>query len=115
MNNPRIWSFLSGGRKAKEKYIDTAYREITEESGIRKNELKCLYHSRAMILELRKKEIWPNELYIFRSKTSRVRLDLENSKYRWGTVREIENGVDYTNVFINEKRILTEIKAHINE
>jgi len=34
LTNPGIWFFITGGRKNGEAYIETAYREIMEETGL---------------------------------------------------------------------------------
>ena len=104
--NPGIWSFLSGGRKRGEPYLCTAYREIEEESGIKIGYLKLLHCGRATLADPRRMLRWSNRLYVFRSRTSKVRLDMENSAYRWATISEIRDHDRYTNVFIDENFIL---------
>ena len=52
--------------------------------------------------------------FIFRSSTGKVRLDLENRAYRWATIREIENEINYTNVFIHEEGILKMLRRHVH-
>ena len=113
--NPGIWAFLSGGREGSERYIDTAHREIAEESGISSKCLSLLYRSRVMMVDRKKGIMWPNVLFIFRSSTNAVKLDYENSKYRWASIKEIESEVDYTSTFINGKTIINAIKGCMNE
>ncbi|MCL4364833.1 MAG: NUDIX domain-containing protein [Candidatus Marsarchaeota archaeon] len=112
--NPGIWSFLSGAREGKDRYLATAYREIEEESGIKKECLRLLYSGRINVIDLKKGFSWPNRLYLFRSSTGKVRLDYENAGYRWATLAQIEKEINYTNVFTNPKHIIKIIKGHIN-
>ena len=107
--NPGIWSFLSGGRKKGERYLRTAYREIREETSLQKKSLKLLHHSTVTVVEPRLKQKWPNHLYLFKSDTNKVILDMENSSYRWATISELRNHTGYTNVFNDEKTILNAI------
>lgn len=112
--NPGIWAFLSGGREKAEKYIETAYREITEESGISRERLSLLYKSRVLMTDRKRGIMWQNALFIFRSSTNTVRLDYENSRYRWASIKELENEVDYTSTFINGKMVINAIKGCMN-
>ncbi len=112
--NPGIWSFLSGARDGTERYLSTACREIREESGIGRESLSLLFSGKVSVTERSRNLAWTNRIFIFRSSTGKVRLDFENSGYRWATIREIENEIDYTNVFINPKRILKSIKRHVH-
>lgn len=82
--HPGYWSFVSGSRKKGERYLDTAYREIMEETGIDRSKLKTLVKNRDMTLIGHKKDIrWSNKFFIFRSSDRSVRLNLENSGYKW--------------------------------
>ena len=51
-----------------------------------------------MVLCQGRREVY-NYLYIFRSKTREVRLDMENSRFRWAAPSEIIGGKNYTNMF----------------
>jgi hypothetical protein len=57
---------------------------------------------------------YTNALYVFRSNTDRVRLNIENSRYRWATYAEIAEHRDYTNVFLNERLILGMIRRALD-
>ena len=110
--NPGIWAFLSGGRDGKERYIETAYREIKEESGIGRSSLRLLYKTRMFLFDRKRGIMWPNHVYIFKSDTQKVRLDYENSKYRWATLGQIEKEINYTNIFINHKKLVRKIRGY---
>ena len=111
--NPGIWAFVSGGNKRNEKYIDTAYREIKEETAIDRRSLTLLFKTRMLLMDKKRKIIWPNWVFIFRSDTGKVRLDYENSAYRWATVNQIEKEINYTNIFINHKELEKTIRGYV--
>ena len=111
--NPGIWAFLSGGRDGNERYLTTAYREIGEETSIGKESLRMLYKEKRLLKEDRKGIKWHNWLFIFHSNTRKVKLDYENSAYRWATMREIEKEINYTNVFINRKALEAKIRRYL--
>ena len=113
ITNPGIWSFLSGARDGRERYIETAYREIKEESGIDRRSLALLFKERMLITDRKRGIMWPNWVFIFRSDTGKVRLDYENSRYRWTTVSQIEKEINYTNIFINHKELVKRIRGYV--
>jgi 8-oxo-dGTP pyrophosphatase MutT (NUDIX family) len=115
--NPGIWSFVSGGREAPEGYLETAYRELHEETQIKKTDLTLLQKVGKMkMFELRKPEnVWSNEIFVFRTKTRKVKLNYENPKYRWASLNDLEKHRNYTNCFVDEKKLLKIIKRHLNK
>ncbi len=113
--NPGIWSFLSGGRDGKEKYIETAYREIKEESSLVPKQLRLLAKTTVLLKDDKRRVLWSNRAFIFHSTTDKVKLDFENSSYRWATLSDIVSERNYTNVFINKAPILNKIKGFLNE
>lgn len=113
--DPGEWEFVAGSRKRSESYDDAAYREIEEETGIPRSRL-ALAAKRARITktDARKTFTYPNALYVFRSGTGRVRLNIENSRYRWAAYGEIAAHKDYANVFLNERHILGMIRRALD-
>lgn len=107
--NPGIWSFVSGGRDKGERYLDTAYREIREETGIRKQSLTLLAATALEVFDRKRRIYWKNRVFIFRTNNPKITLDYENSRYRWAGYPEIEKEINYTNVFINRKKLLNTI------
>ncbi|MGC8479782.1 MAG: NUDIX domain-containing protein [Candidatus Micrarchaeia archaeon] len=115
IQNPGLWSFLFGGKKKNEKYIDAAYREIKEETGLKKDTLILLKKPiKILIFESRSKKCWYNYLFIFFSNTTLIKLSIENSKYRWANLSDIFNEKLYKNIFINKGKIEKLIKSSIN-
>jgi 8-oxo-dGTP pyrophosphatase MutT (NUDIX family) len=116
ISNPGIWAFVMGGIERGEDYLETAYREIKEETDIDKKQLTLLYGPKRVNIVYKKKNLmWSNNFYIFRSTTNKVKLDLENSAYRWATFDEIKNSRTYTNIFINEQFLLNKIRSGLDE
>ncbi len=67
-----------------------------------------------MLMDPKRRIMWSNRLYVFRSATSAVTLDIENSAYRWASLAEIKDHDRYTNVFIDENAILGIIEMFLH-
>lgn len=115
--NPGIWSFLFGGREKGESHLQTAYREIREETGLAKRDLKLL--GRPMVVQLfeRKKPSvrWHNHFYIFLAKKSQIRLSWENARWRWADPRDILNDREYSNLFCNKSTVEKRIREALGK
>ncbi|MDE1860045.1 MAG: NUDIX domain-containing protein, partial [Candidatus Micrarchaeota archaeon] len=111
--NRGVWSFLYGSRKRGERYIDAVYREISEEVKLDRSKLILLYKTTVLLKDERKRITWKNRLFLFRSSTDNIKLDFENSKYRWAAFSEIEEKSQYTNIFVREGWLLGIIKRHL--
>ncbi len=110
--NPGIWSFVTGSKKRNEDYISAAYREIHEETGIKKNELKLLRkQANITLFDPKKRKKWSNCFLIFRSETGIVKINIENSGWRWAELDEIRKGKDYTNIFLNKSAAIKAISG----
>jgi 8-oxo-dGTP pyrophosphatase MutT (NUDIX family) len=81
--NRGAWYFVGGGRKRGESLLGTAYREVQEETGIRRKGLTLLADSDVVIQDRRKRMRWANRLFVMRASDDRVRLNIENRDYRW--------------------------------
>ncbi len=112
--NPGIWWFPGGHRERGETYADAAYREIEEETGIKKTNLILLVRPEKMrILELKNGRLWENMFFIFYSKTNRIKLDIENKKYRWAAFNELVEEKNFTNAFADRTLGLKVIKKQL--
>jgi 8-oxo-dGTP pyrophosphatase MutT (NUDIX family) len=113
--NPGAWTFISGGRDRK-RYLDVAYHEIKEEAGIRKEQLTRLGKAlKVCMFERRQKKRWYNYMFFFKTDADKIKLNFENTAYRWAALEELRREINYTNIFINERLILNKIKGYINE
>ena len=101
-----IWTFVAGRKERKEGYEETAYREIEEEAGIAREDLR-LASRPVRIMKINEKggTKFHNMLYVFYSRTRRVRKNIENSDYRWATLSEIRGQRRYTNIFADKHSI----------
>ncbi len=86
-NYPNMWSFCSGYVKEFEAAEDTVVREIKEETGLKARILK---RGKLFVKEDKKKgKTWAIMPFLCEAKSRKVRLDHENSEYRWIEYRDI--------------------------
>ncbi len=112
--NPGIWSFVMGSRKRGEQYKETAYRELNEETGLEMKSIKQLRKPiKVWMFDAKKNKKWQNYLFFFSSSTDKIKLNMENSGYRWASLNDLKKGKDYTNIFIDKNRVLREIESCI--
>ena len=112
--NPGIWSFVMGSRKRGEQYKETAYRELNEETGLERKSIKQLRKPiKVWMFDAKKNKKWQNYLFFFSSSTDKIKLNMENSGYRWASLNDLKKGKDYTNIFIDKNRVLREIESCI--
>jgi 8-oxo-dGTP pyrophosphatase MutT (NUDIX family) len=111
---PGKWTFISGGRQKGESYNECVLREIEEEVGIPAGKLKLIRGPVKMYIQEKGwDERWPNALFIFKSQTKRVRLNIENMNHRWATLSEIENENNYYNVFADSAKFMRILKDSV--
>ena len=112
--NPGIWSFVMGSRKKGEQYKETAYRELNEETGLERKSIKQLRKPiKVWMFDAKKNKKWQNYLFFFSSTTDNIKINVENSGYRWAGLNDLKKGKDYTNIFIDKNRVLREIESCI--
>ena len=106
-----IWTFVSGGTEKVESFEESAYREIGEEVRIGKQELVLLAkYPRVLKFEANSRAIYPDALFVFNSKTRKIRLNFEHTAYRWASVADIALERRYTNTFADPAFILKVIR-----
>ena len=115
MVHPGIWTFVAGKKERSETYEETAYREVREETGMDKTVLKQIAtYDRVAKINPAKKRKHHDALYVFSSKTDKVRLNFENTSYRWASLSDIEDQREYTNIFADKGFIERVIRSAIN-
>jgi 8-oxo-dGTP diphosphatase len=88
-NYPGHWSFCSGFVKEFEAGEDTVLREIKEETGL---EVEIIRKGRMVVAKdnKRKKE-WVVIPYLCKANKNEIRLDHENTEYKWITKEELKD------------------------
>ena len=112
ISHPGMWSFVSGKKEKNEEYLDTAYRETEEETGLEARKLKLLKETDITVRDEKRLVKWKNRLFLFRSDTDSIRLNIENSRYKWVRFEELISGETITSAFQNKERILKLIKYY---
>ncbi len=107
ISNPGIWSLLFGGTERGEKPLETAHREIWEETRLERETLRLASEPvRLMLFEVRHpEERWYNYFYVFHVDTDRIRLGWENARYRWASFDDVKEDREYTNVFCDREKV----------
>ncbi len=112
--NPGKWSLVAGGRKREEAYIDTAYREVIEETGLDRMDLKRA--GRGIIVHVfdgEKGTTWSNMLFVLRSDSSAIRTNLESSGYKWVTFDELSSRKYLSETIMDHEAALRHIRKAI--
>lgn len=117
IRNPNIWSFVFGTREKGDAHIATVYREIREETSLERKNLKLLSKPAvARLFDIKKPDKWwENHIYIFKSNSDKITLDIENVGYRWAGMDEIKKQERYTNIFVDKDKIEKLIERALNE
>ncbi|MEF8848530.1 MAG: NUDIX pyrophosphatase [Candidatus Thermoplasmatota archaeon] len=91
-----LWSGVSGYVEKNETPIQTAYKEIREETNLDKKNLKLIEQEKP----IKFKDIYKNSQYLWKiypflfqlkSKNFDVKIDWENTQYKWVKPEEITN------------------------
>jgi len=86
------WSFVCGVIEQKEKPLETALREIQEETEITQNKIKFLKQEELFVLEDKEIDVtWHIIPFLFESIVDEVTLDWENTEYVWVKPEELLN------------------------
>lgn len=108
MEFPGEWSLLLGAREPNEHHELTVFRELFEETGIRRSDVSKMKHLGAVTLHSKGifgERQWKNELFIVNSRVSRIMLNFENSAFDWLAPEELaQRGV--LNAFDSNARAL---------
>jgi len=80
---PNRWSFVSGGIEKGEEPIEAAYREVNEEAGIEKNELRLKKKDFFVSTNREINVTFNTNIFLFEIEKSKVILNEENDDYSW--------------------------------
>jgi len=78
------WGGISGFIEKGEKPLDTAFKEIREETGIPRNKVSLLKAGKRF--EVRDEnlgKLWIVHPFLFGTRTKRIRLEREHKEYKW--------------------------------
>jgi len=81
--NPELWCGVAGRIEDNLSPEETAYKEILEETGLRREEIELLGSAPPILVEIDDKNeavVYP---FLFRTENSNIRLDWEHTDYRW--------------------------------
>ncbi|MEM0367279.1 MAG: NUDIX pyrophosphatase [Candidatus Nitrosocaldus sp.] len=86
------WAGISGYIEHGEDALERAYREIEEETGITRADLRLVSTGRAVeVVDEDNATIWIVHPYLFESSSDEVRLDWEHDSYLWIRPGEISS------------------------
>ena len=112
ITNPGKWAFVTGKRKAGERYLDTAYREIEEETSLKRKELLLISEPCKVTLCYKNKK-WDNEFFVFVSKSRKIKLNIENASYLWIKADDIIKNKSYLEIFLDKEAIISILRKNI--
>lgn len=81
--NPGLWCGVAGRIEDNLSPEETAYKEILEETGLRRKEIELLGSASPILVEIDDKNeavVYP---FLFRTENPDIRLDWEHTEYRW--------------------------------
>ena len=88
-----LWAGVSGIIDNNEKPLDRAKIEIFEEIGIKKNKIKLIKNVEKIIISSPQYENhkWEVFSFLFETEKTEVKLNWENSEFRWINTDELKN------------------------
>ena len=88
-----LWAGVSGIIENNEKPLDRAIIEIFEELGIKENKIKLIKNVEKVIISSPQYENheWEVFSFLFETKDVKIKLNWENSEFKWIQIDEIKN------------------------
>ena len=102
------WAGISGYIEGEEDPLDRALKEISEEAGLAKESLTLIKRGEPMdsLDTIRNDVVWVVTPFLFRVKSSQIRIDWEHEDYRWVTLEEIKDFETIPGLMETLKRVL---------
>lgn len=89
-----LWSGISGYVEKDEEPIDTAYKEISEEVSLSKDQVELIRQGESISFTdtyKGNKYNWKVFTFLFFKKNGKINIDWEHSEYRWINPSEVED------------------------
>lgn len=85
------WAGVSGFIEKGEEPLETAFKEIREETGLGKNNLELLKKGSSFpVIDENLKKEWIIHPFLFRTNRKRIRLDREHKQSKWVDPKEMK-------------------------
>ena len=106
------WGFVKGGIEGKETNEETAKRELKEETGIKKFELKDFKHKINYFYRKNNETVFKEVIFfLIITETEEINLSDEHKSYKWSGFSEAYDIVR----FKNTREILTKAKEYLKD
>jgi len=98
------WAGVSGYIESNETPLERALKEIEEEVGLKKEDVKLLRAAEPLEVPDKERDIlWTVHPHIFKTSNANIRLDWEHDQYKWIDPKEI---ADYDTVLMLKETLL---------
>ena len=88
----RKWAGISGFIEGDENPIETAHREIKEETGIQRDKVVLLKRGKSFkVRDEKMGKMWIVHPFLFETMTEKIKLDREHKEYKWIKPSELSN------------------------
>ncbi|MFN3301782.1 MAG: DUF6390 family protein [Patescibacteria group bacterium] len=89
---PKLWNVIGGYIEKGDDLLERAIKEVEEETKIKRRDLKFIKRAKPYKVEDKSiNKIWVTYPFLFETKTDKIKIDWEHTKYRWIKPNEIKN------------------------
>lgn len=86
------WACVSGYLEGNEDALERAYKEIEEETGLKRDDLKLIGRGKPIEFYDEEEKIkWRVHPFLFEVRRNDIRIDCEHTEYKWVYPNEISN------------------------
>jgi len=86
------WAGVSGYLEENETPLERAIREIEEETGLKRDEIKLIKEGKVIEFEdEQEKKQWRIHPFLFEVNREEIEIDWEHEEYRWIDIQELKN------------------------